>query len=58
MAEEPLAHLELQAVQGVLESEEYQSAVEEHPGEPLPATDHPEGGLMRDGLGGPPELGR
>jgi hypothetical protein len=52
-------HTDHPAIRAVLESEEYRRAVEEHPAEPLPDTDHPEGGLVRDGRGDlPPEARR
>jgi N-acetylmuramoyl-L-alanine amidase len=51
-------HLDHPAVRAVLESEEYRRAVAEHPAEDLPETDHPEGGLVRDGRGEPPPEAR
>ena len=42
------------AAAAVLSSEEYRRAVADYPAEDLPETDHPEGGLVRDGRGDPP----
>lgn len=47
-------HSDHPAIRAVLESDEYRRAVEQYPAEPLPDTDHPEGGLVRDGRGDPP----